>query len=142
MIETQITRYCLLSVFPFAYVKERFLHSYKQCFVLRPNRCRISQSTPFRGLASSQTLVPFSNRCGTPNPSHMETSVLAGTPPCVYPIWGSASSLAHCPVSGSDTICNNSIPPQIDIVLFELSLLDFSSRFLKRVCQGEVYTPL
>ena len=47
---------------------------------------------------------------------------------------GSASSLAHCPVSGSDTICNSSSPLLVYIVLFGLSLLDFPSRFLKRVC--------
>ena len=36
--------------------------------------------------------------------------------------WGPASSLAHCPVSDSNTICNGSSTPLADIVLFELSL--------------------
>ena len=40
-------------------------HTYKGCFVLLPNRCGISQSTPLRGPTSSRALVPFSNRCGT-----------------------------------------------------------------------------
>ena len=33
--------------------RERFPHPYKECFVLLPNRCGISQSTSLRGLASS-----------------------------------------------------------------------------------------
>ena len=33
--------------------RERFPHPYKGCFVLHPNRCRISQSTPLQGSTSS-----------------------------------------------------------------------------------------
>ena len=32
------------------YVRERFPHPYKECFVPFSNQCRISQSTPLRGL--------------------------------------------------------------------------------------------
>ena len=38
------------------------------------------------------------------------------------PLRGTTSSLAHCPVSNSDTICNSSSPPLTDIVFFRLSL--------------------
>ena len=55
-------------------------------------------------------------------------SVLTDTPPRVYPLRRTARRLAHRPVSGSDTICNDSDPPLADIVLFGLSLSDFPSR--------------
>ena len=48
----------------------------------------------------------------------------------------SASLLAYCPVFGSDTICNSSSLPIIDIILFELfgiSLKVFKTRLLWRV---------
>ena len=38
-------------------------------------------------------------------------NVLAGTPLCVHSFPGSASLLAHLPISGSDTICNNPSSP-------------------------------
>ena len=38
-------------------------------FILLPNRCGISQSTPIQGPTSSLTLILFSNRCGTPTKS-------------------------------------------------------------------------
>ena len=66
------SKYCPFWAFPFGLpfnvfkTRERFPHPYKECFVLLPNRCGISQSTPFRGPASSLALVPFSNRCRTP----------------------------------------------------------------------------
>jgi len=101
--------------------RERFPHPYKGCFVLLPNRCGISQSTPLRVPASLLALVIFSNRCGTPQ------STSSGTPSHVHPLWGSTSSLAHHPVSGSDTICNSSSPPLADIVLFGLSLKVFKT---------------
>ena len=65
-----------------------------------------------------------------PNPPPSRPSVLAGTLPHVHPLRGSASSLAYCPVSGSDTICNN--PPLADIVLFGLPLKVFKTRLLGR----------
>ena len=86
---------------------------------------------PLWGSVSSLALVPFSNRCGTPQSTG-----------AYRPCWHTASCspppglsllVARCPMSDSDTICNNSIPPVEDIVLFELSLLRFPSRFLKRV---------
>ena len=55
-------------------------------------------------------------------------SVLTGTPPRVYPLRGTTSSLAHCLVSGSDTICNGPGPLLANIVLYGLSLSDFPSR--------------
>ena len=59
-------------------------------------------------------------------------SVLTGTPLRVYPLQGTASSLAHCPVSGSETICNGPSPPLADIVLFGLPLKVFNTRLLGR----------
>ena len=50
----------------------------------------------------------------------------------VYPLRGTARRLAHCPVSGSDTICNDPDPPLADIVLFELFLSGFPSMTLLR----------
>ena len=44
------------------------------------------------------------------------------------PLWGTASSLAHRLVSGSDTICNGPGSLLADIVLFGLSLLSFPFR--------------
>ena len=63
-----------------------------------------------------------------PNPPPLGPSVLTGTPPCVYPLRGTARRLAHCPVSGSDTICNDPDPPLADIVLLGLSLSGFPFR--------------
>ena len=48
------------------------------------------------------------------------------------PLQGSASSLAHRTVSGSDTICNSPSPPLADIVLFGLSLKVFKTRLQGR----------
>ena len=50
------------------------------------------------------------------------------------PLRGSVSSLAHRPVSGSDTICNSPSPPLVNIVFFGLSLSGFLSKFLKCIC--------
>ena len=47
----------------------------------------------------------------------------------IHPSWGPTSSLAHRPISGSDTICNRQIPPLAYIVLFGFPLLDFPSKF-------------
>ena len=79
--------------------RERFPHPYEECFVLLPNRCGTSQSTPLRG------------------PTSLMAHCLASTP-----FWSSASSLAHCPVSVSNTICNGASSPLADIVFFGLSL--------------------
>ena len=48
------------------------------------------------------------------------------------PLWGSASSLAHRPVSGFDTICNGPSPRLEDIVLFGLLLKVFKTRLVGR----------
>ena len=51
---------CFPSKFLKCLYQGRFPHPYKESFVLLPNRCRISQSTPLGGLAS--LFLP--NRCG------------------------------------------------------------------------------
>ena len=48
------------------------------------------------------------------------------------PLWGTASSLTHHPVSGSDTNCNDSGPQLADIVLFGLPLKVFKTCLLGR----------
>ena len=50
------------------------------------------------------------------------------------PSWGPASSLAHRPVSSSDTICNSPIPLLTDIVRFCLLRIAVSLMVLKHVC--------
>ena len=88
---------------------------------------------PLRGPVSSLTLVPFPNRCGTATKSTpFGTSILPGTPPCVYPLRGTARRMTHHPVSGSNTICNDPEPPLEHIVFFGLSLLGFPSRLQNR----------
>ena len=59
-----------------------------------------------------------------PNPPPLGPSVLTGTPPRVY-IRGTTRRLAHRPMSGSNTICNDPNPPLADIVLFGLPLSSF-----------------
>ena len=79
-----------------------------------------------QGPMSSLTLVPFYNRCGTPQstPPSGPTSLL--THRLLSTLFrGLASSLAQCSVSGSDTVCNGPSPPLADIVLFGLSLSCF-----------------
>ena len=44
------------------------------------------------------------------------------SPPCVYPLCGSASMLTHHSVSDTATICNGLNPPLADIVFFQLSV--------------------
>ena len=91
---------------PTSSARERFPHPYKEYFILLPNRCGISQSTPTR------------------------PKVLAGTPPRVHPIQGSISSLTHRSMSGSNTICNSSSPPLVDIVLGKLFLKVFKTHLV------------
>ena len=100
-------------------------------------------------------VYPLRGTATPPNPPPSGPSILAGTPPCVYPLrgttsppnppprgqrpcWhttsclplrGTASSMAHCQVSGYNPNCNSPSPPLADIVFFEISLLDFPSRF-------------
>ena len=47
----------------------------------------------------------------------------------IHPLGGQASSLAHCLVYGSDTICNSPSPSLAYIVLFRLPLSGFFSKF-------------
>ena len=81
-------------------------------------------------LASTRSPSPID--VGHPNPPPSGPSVLAGTPSHIHPFWGSASSLAHHPVSSFDTICNSSSPPLANIVLFGLSLKVFKTCLLRR----------
>jgi len=60
--------------------------SARKRFVLLPNRRGISQSTSLRGTTSSLALVPFFNRCGTPQSTPFGTK---------RPCWHTAS----CPSS-------------------------------------------
>ena len=108
---------------------EMFPHPYKECFVLLFNRCGISQSTPLQGPTSTLAVVPFSNRCGTPNPPPSGLVPLLAHRLVSTPLRGSASSLVHHPMFGSDTICNSQSPPLTDIVLFGLFLLGFPQGF-------------
>ena len=77
-------------------------------------------------LQFSSPLLP--NQCGTSQSTPFGASILTGTPPCVYPLRETARRIAHRPVSGSNTICNDPDPPLAYIVFFGLSLLGFPSR--------------
>ena len=80
------------------------------------------QSTPFRGPASLLA-------------HHLVSTLL----------WSSSSSLAHSPMSSSDTICNSPSPPLADIVPFGLPLKVFKMRLLGRVfhalIKGVLFSP-
>ena len=126
-----------------SYARERFPHLYKECFVLHLNRCGISLFTLLHGPASSLALVPFSNRHGTSQSTSLWDPVTLLAHRLVStPLRGSASSLAHRPVSGSDAIWNGSSPPLADIVFFGFSLSGFLWRFLKHVYTEEGFTSL
>ena len=116
---TGASRYCLLWVFlfeiPLKIFKTRLL-----------GRC-------FHTLVKNASFS-FLTDLGSHNLLLSGSSVLASTPPWVHPLRGLASSLAHRPMSGFDTICNSSSPPLTDIVLFRLTLSNFPSKFLKHVC--------
>ena len=56
------------------------------------------------------------------------------------PFWGTARRLAHRPVSGSNTICNNPDPLLADIVLFELSLSGFPQGSKTRLLGEDFHT--
>ena len=65
-----------------------------------------------------------------PNPPPTESSVLAGTAPHVHPLRNSASSLAHRPVSGSNTITPFECP--LWVFSFGLPLKVFKTHLLER----------
>ena len=71
-----------------------------------------------------------------PNPPISRPSVL-GTPPRVYPLRGTTSSLAHRLVSGFDIICNGPSNPLANVVLFGLFFLTSKTCLLKRVSTSE-----
>ena len=98
---------------------------------------------PVREPASSLTLISFSNRCGTHQiypPSRL--NILTGTSTHVHPLRGSASLLAHRPVSGSNVICYNSSPPLADMVLFGFFLSGFSFKDFKTRVLGKSFHTL
>ena len=111
----------------------RFLHSYKECFVFLPNRCGISQTPPPPSPAAA--LWGQRSRCHSfPLQSMWDLPI--------HPLRGSAFSLAQRVLSSSDTICNSPNPPLLDIVLFELSLSGFLSRFFKTRLLGRSFHTL
>ena len=77
-----------------------------------------------------------------PNPPPSGPSVFMSTPSVnnlmsTYPIWETASSLAHCPVSDSYIICKSPSSPLANIVLFSLfpfglPLKDFKTHLLRK----------
>ena len=120
--------------------RERFPHLYKECFVLLPNRCGISQSTLFWGPASLLALVSFSNRCGIPQSTLLRgpTSLLAY---CLVstPLRGLASLPAHRLWRGFHILINNASfssptdmrshnPPSFGGPASSLELIPFSNR--------------
>ena len=58
-----------------------------------------------------------------------------------YLLWGPTSSLTHCPVSGSDTICNNPSPLLAYIVCFGPLRIAVSLTVSKCVYWRKVSTP-
>ena len=91
--KSSISTYCFLLGFTYIFKtyilqRDKFEYSYKGYFVLLPNRCGISQSIPFR----------VHHPCWHSFLSQIDVG------PQSTPFWGSASSLAHRPVSDSDTI--------------------------------------
>ena len=103
---------------------------HQECFVLLPNRCRISQSILFRGLASSLSLVSFSNRCGTLLIHSLQgpASLLALIPfsnRCgtisIHPPQGPASSLALVPFSNQcETLSIHSLRDLVSLLAHRL----------------------
>ena len=67
-----------------------------------------------------------------PNPPPLGPASLLAHRLVSTPLRVSASSLAHCLVSSSNTICNDPSSPLADIVIFGLSLPGFLSKFLDR----------
>ena len=106
-------------------------------FVLLPNQCGTSQSTLIRGQRPRcPSFLPPIDVGLPPNPPPLGPNVLTGTPPRVNPLRGTARRLAHRPMSGSNTICNDPNPPLANIVLFGLSLSGFPSRLENASIRG------
>ncbi|KAG7037352.1 hypothetical protein SDJN02_00977, partial [Cucurbita argyrosperma subsp. argyrosperma] len=86
-----------------------------------PNQCGTSQSTPFGASVLTGTppciYPPFGNSgCRTPlNPPPLGQASLLAHYHVSTPLWEREGRLAHCPVSGSDTIWNAPSPPLTDI---------------------------
>ena len=76
--------------------------------------------------------MPHNRKSAAIKSAIVTPSILAGTPPSVHPLRDSVFSLAHHPMSGSDTICNSSNSPLTDIVLLGLSLKVFKTHLLGR----------
>ena len=114
-------------------IRERFLHSYKECFVHLSNRCAISQSTSLPLLGPTFSLAH----------RRMSDSLT------IRLHWGQASLLAHRLVSSSDIICNGSSPPLTNIVCFgplrivvSLMILNVSTRERLPYPYKECFVPL
>ena len=109
--------------------RERFPHPYKGCFGLLPNQRGILTIHLPLGPSVLANTCSFLQSMWTPTKS---TPFGAQRPywhtSSCLPLWETASSLAHRPVSGSDTICNDPSPPPADIVFFGLSRSGFLSR--------------
>ncbi|KAG7020816.1 hypothetical protein SDJN02_17504, partial [Cucurbita argyrosperma subsp. argyrosperma] len=78
-------------------------------------------------LAGTRSFIQ-SNVGPPPNPPPFGVSVLTGTPPRVYPLRGTARRPTHCPVTGSNTNCNDPDSLLADIVLFGLFPSSFPSK--------------
>ena len=77
----------------------KFPHPYKECSVPLSNRCEILQSTPFEPSVLANTRSFLQLMWDPPIYSPLGPSILVGTPPCVYPLQDSASSLTLRSVS-------------------------------------------
>ena len=136
MYSTTFVKWLPFKVFKMLLLGRGFLALIINTSFSSPTDVELHNPPPFgAGPASSLALVPFSNRCETAQSTPLQgpASLLAYRLVSTS-LRGSASSLAHRPEPGSNTICNDSSPLLTDIVLFGLSLPGFLSRFLKRVC--------
>ena len=110
-----------LKIFLNAY-GEKFPHPYKKCFVSLSNRFGISQST-----CPVETRFPLQLMWNLLIHLLWGLASLLAHRPVSTPLRGSAFSLAHRPVAGSDTICNSPSISLANIVLFGLSFSDFKT---------------
>ena len=99
--------------------RERFPHFSKECFVPHSNQYRISQSAHkgFHTLIKNASFL---------SPTDVRSH---NSPP-----WRLSFSLAHCLVSGFDTICNSPSPSIVDIVRFGPLRIAVNLTVLKRDC--------
>ena len=85
---------------------------------------------------------PFLIDVGSHNPPLLGASVIQSMwNLTIYLSWGPESQLAHCPVSGFDTICNSPSLLLAYIIYFGSLRIAVSLTVLKCICWGETYTP-